>query len=305
MHSSTETLNGVKRAWSYEPSICVRPRATLSGSEPRSIHRQRSIIGVDMRGLQGKVSVVVGAAPGNIGAAAANRLAEEGSTVVVASHSKSSGEQVAAEIHDTGGTAIWHEVDIASEESWGDLVGFAVKEVGGIDNLFSVAADLSVETMGVDSESDILSIPTEVWKRTLDVNLTGYMLGAKSTIPVMLERGGGSIVNTMSGAAWLAEPIRLAYGTSKLGIAALTRHIAAAMGKRGVRCNAVSPGLVLTSASLRVMTQEARDSILAALPTTRLGVPDDIAAMVAFLFSDDGAWINGQTIRVDGGGVMR
>lgn len=258
-----------------------------------------------MRGLRDKVSVVVGAAPGNIGAAAASRLAEEGSTVVVADLHDARAEQVAQAIRDQGGQAVAHAVDIGSGDSYAALIAFVSRELGGLDNLFNVAADLSPEVMGIDSQSDIVSIPLDVWRRTLDVNLTGYMLGARLAIPVMLGRGGGSIVNTMSAAAWLAQPMRPAYSTSKLAIEALTRHVASAMGKRGIRCNAVAPGLVLTATALRVIPEESREAQLADLPATRLGRPEDIAAMVALLFSDDGAWINGQVIRVDGGRVMR
>lgn len=258
-----------------------------------------------MRGLRDKVSVIAGAAPGNIGAATAVRLAEEGGTVVVADLDSAAAEQVARDIRTGGGSAAAHEVDISSENSYAELIAFTCKEFGGLDNLFQVAADLSSATMGVDSESDILSIPVAVWRRTLDVDLTGYMLGAKLAIPAMLERGGGSIVNTMSDAVWLADPVRSAYSSAKSGVDALTRHIAAAMGKRGVRCNAVSPGLVITAAASRVIPRDVQDAQLAALPSTRLGVPEDLAAMVAFLFSDDARWVNGQTIRVDGGSVMR
>jgi len=258
-----------------------------------------------MRGLLDKVSVIVGAAPGNIGAAAAMRLAEEGSRVVVADLNESAAELVAQQIRDAGGSAVAHPVDISSEDSYADLIAYASKEFDGLDNLFQVAADLSAETMGVDSDSDILTIPMDVWKRTLEVDLTGYMVGAKLAIPAMLERGGGSIVNTMSAAAWLADPVRPAYSTAKMGLAALTRHIASAMGKRGVRCNAVAPGLVLTDAALRVIPEDVRNDQLAGLPSTRLGEPEDIGAVVAFLFSDDAVWINGQTISVDGGRVMR
>ena len=258
-----------------------------------------------MRGLRDKVSVVVGAAPGNIGGTTALRLAEEGSVTVVADLSIEAAEGVAQQIRDAGGVAVAHPADISSEKSYAALIGFVSGEFGGFDNLFQVAADLSAQTMGVDSESNVVSVPTEVWRRTLDVDLTGYMLGAKLAVPVLLARGGGSIVNTMSAAAWLAEPVRAAYSTAKAGIEALTRHTASAFGQQGIRCNAVAPGLIMTQTASRIIPKDIQDSQLAALPATRLGRPEDIAAMVAFLFSEDAVWINGQTVRVDGGSVMR
>lgn len=258
-----------------------------------------------MRGLANSISVVVGAAPGNIGGATARRLAEEGSVTVVADLAAEAAEAVARTIRDSGGVAVSHAVDISSEDSYAALIDFVTTEFAGLDNLFQVAADLSAQTMGVDSASNVVSIPTEVWRRTLDVNLTGYMLGAKLAIPVMLERGGGSIVNTMSAAAWLAEPVRAAYSTAKVGLEGLTRHIASAFGKQGIRCNALAPGLIMTETASRLIPQDVQQTQLAALPSTRLGLPEDIAASVAFLLSEDASWINGQTIRVDGGSVMR
>ena len=258
-----------------------------------------------MRGLANKVSIVAGASPGGIGAAAASRLAAEGSSVVVADLRESSAARIAEEIQDAGGEAIACGVDISSEQSYAALIATAERHFGGADCLFQVAADLSPATIGVDGASDVTTIPTDVWNRTLDVNVTGYMHGAKAAIPAMLKRGGGSIVNTMSAAAWLAQPTRPAYATSKLAIEALTRHIAAAFGQQGVRCNAVAPGLVLTETAARVASPDERERQLHDLPSPRLGQPEDVAAMVAFLFSDDAEWINGQTIRVDGGRVMR
>ncbi len=258
-----------------------------------------------MRGLRDKVSVVVGAAPGNIGAGAAARLAAEGAQVVVADLAAEAAEQVAEELCVAGGRAVARTVDISSAESVSELFTFVGAELGGLDCLFNVAADLSARTMGVDSRNDVVSLPLEVWQRTLEVNLTGYMLAARSAIPMMVARGGGSIVNTMSAAAWLAQQQRPAYGTSKVALEGLTRHVAAAYGKQGVRCNAVAPGLVLTVSALRVIPPESRERQLAELPSPRLGTPEDVGALVAFLCSDDGAWINGQTIRVDGGRVMR
>lgn len=120
----------------------------------------------------------------------------------------------------------------------------------------------------------------------------------------MLKRGGGSIVYTSSGAAFFSDVTRVAYAVSKAGLHALLRHVALRWGKEGVRANAVAPGLVITPASAGVPEEELA-AILERSSSTRLGKPDDIAAMVAMLFSEDGAWINGQAIGVDGGYYMR
>jgi len=185
------------------------------------------------------------------------------------------------------------------------MIDTAVRKLGGIHTLFNVAADLSPGTIGADSSHDVTNIPVEVWRRTLDVNLTGYMLTTRYALPHMFAAGSGSIVNTMSAAAWMAEPVRVAYSAAKAGVAALTRHTATIGGKQGVRCNAIAPGTVLTESVLRVLPAAERERQLADIPSTRLGTPEDIAALVAFLASDDGAWINGQTLSVDGGLTKR
>jgi NAD(P)-dependent dehydrogenase (short-subunit alcohol dehydrogenase family) len=261
-----------------------------------------------MRGLKEKVAVIAGGSGENIGAFTAVRLAEEGCKVVVADLDATGAEAVAARINAAGGQAVGSWVNVADEDSYRELVAFAVHTFGGVDGLFNVAADPARgQHGGADGrpDLDVLEIDNEIWQRTFDVTLTGYMYGIRHVLPVMIERGGGSIVNTMSAAVWMAEPRRVAYASAKAGVAALTRHTATIGGKRGVRCNAIAPGTVRTPHNISAMTPEEVDRQIAATRSTRLGKPDDIAAMVAFLFSEDGSWINGQTIVVDGGAVLR
>ena len=162
-----------------------------------------------------------------------------------------------------------------------------------------MAADLSAGAVGRDS--DVISIPLDVWRHTIDVMLTGYMYGIRHALPIMIERGSGAIVNTMSSIVWLGEAQRVAYQAAKAGLYGLTRHTATLGGKRGVRCNSVAPGVTLTRAALENLSDEYRAQVLTDVQSPRLGLPADIAAMVAFLLSDDAAYINGQTILVDGG----
>jgi NAD(P)-dependent dehydrogenase (short-subunit alcohol dehydrogenase family) len=146
-----------------------------------------------------------------------------------------------------------------------------------------------------------MSVPLDVWKHTIDVTLTGYMYGVRHALPIMIENGGGAIVNTMSSSVWMGEPVRVSYQSAKSGLLGLTRHAATLGGKHGVRTNLLSPGVVLTGAALAVTTDEWRAEVLEGVRSPRLGEPEDIAAMVAFLLSDDGAYINGQSLLVDGG----
>ncbi|MFC5745290.1 SDR family NAD(P)-dependent oxidoreductase [Actinomadura rugatobispora] len=258
-----------------------------------------------MRGLDGKVSLIAGAAPGNIGGATAHRLSSEGARVVVSDINEDAARALAEQIVAEGGDAVAIQVDLSSEQSVVGMMKFAVDSFGGVDHLFNVAADLSPATIGADSSHNVLDLPIEVWSRTIDVTLTGYMYTIRHAMPLMIERGGGSIVNTMSAAVWMAEPVRASYSAAKSGVEALTRHVARVGGRQGVRCNAVAPGTVLTEALLRTLPEEIQRRQLEEIPSTRLGKPEDIAAAVAFLFSDDGEWVNGQALSIDGGLIMR
>jgi NAD(P)-dependent dehydrogenase (short-subunit alcohol dehydrogenase family) len=255
-----------------------------------------------MRGLHGKVVVIAGGATG-IGAASAHRLAAEGARVVVGDVNREGAEDTAQSIRDAGGEARSFAFDIADEASSGDLIRFAATELGGIDGLFNVAADLRAETLGRDT--NLLDVPIEVWQRTLAVNLTGYLYTMRHALPALLERGGGAIVNTISGLVLNGDPQRPAYGASKGGVVTLTLHVASRWGKEGVRCNAVAPGMVLTDNSLRNISPEEREEVMGRVRSPRLGKPDDLAAMVTLLMSEDGEWINGQVIAVNGGTGLR
>jgi NAD(P)-dependent dehydrogenase (short-subunit alcohol dehydrogenase family) len=252
-----------------------------------------------MRGLKGKVAIVAGAAPGNIGGATAIRLAEEGMLVVAADLNEAAAQTVVDGIAASGGTAVARGFDITDEGSYRDLVTFTVERFGGLHGLFNVAADLSPRNIGRDS--DVISVPFDVWQHTIDVTLTGYMYGIRHALPIIIEQHSGSIINTMSSAVWVGEAERVAYQTAKSGLVGLTRHTATLGGKHGVRTNVLSPGVILTGAALKNTTEEYREQTLATVRSPRLGKPEDLAAMVAFLFSDDGAYINGQSLLVDGG----
>ena len=131
--------------------------------------------------------------------------------------------------------------------------------------------------------------------------LRGAMYGIRHALPVMIKQGGGAIVSTVSTSAWTGADRHVAYQVANAGLHGLARHTAMLGGKHGVRCNSVAAGVILTRAALANTTEEWRTEILASVQSPRLGIPEDIAAMVAFLFSDDAAYVNGQTIHVDGG----
>lgn len=252
-----------------------------------------------MRGLDGTVAIVVGATPDNVGAATAIRLAEEDATVVVADRNESAAAAVVAEIQELDGTAAAQPLDISDEASYKALIDFTVNEFGRLDGLCNVAADLSAST--TDQDGDVISVPLELWRHTIDVTLTGYMYGIRHALPVMIKQGGGAIVNTVTTSAWPGADRHVAYQAANAGVYGLTRHTATLGGKQGVRCNSVVAGVILTRAALADTTEEWRTEILVSVKAPRLGIPEDLAAMVAFLFSDDAAYVNGQTIHIDGG----
>ncbi|KUH67474.1 hypothetical protein AU184_26350 [Mycolicibacterium novocastrense] len=247
-----------------------------------------------MKGLQGKVVVVAGGATG-IGAAAAARLGSEGARVLVGDINLAGAQQTAGGIVEAGGEAEPFEFDISDEGACHDLITAAHERWGAVHGLYNVAADLSENTLGRDA--DIVAVPTEVFTRTLAVNLMGFFYTSRAAIPLMLEGGGGSIVHTTSGVV-LGNQRFVAYGASKGGIIAMSRHIATRYGKDGIRSNAIDPGITLTGNQLAMVTEEERADRLRFTKAARFGQPDEIAAMVAFLLSDEAPWINGQTYAV-------
>ena len=236
-----------------------------------------------------------------IGAATALRLAREGARVVIGDHRVGEAQRVAARITESGGESAAQHFDIVDEGSVRRLIAVAVERYGGLDGIHVNAADLEA----VMHDSDAVEVPLEVYDRTLAVNLRGHLLCTRHAVPALLARGGGAIVYTSSGAAFMGEDSRVAYAMSKSGLHALLRHVASRWGKQGIRANAVAPGLVMTDAVRRAMTEEACAQVLAITRSPRLGTPEDIAAAVTFLLSDEAAWINGQVLSVDGGVTLR
>lgn len=251
-----------------------------------------------MQRLSGRVAVVSGSYSG-IGEAVAVRLAAEGASVVLANSNQARGEEAAARIAATGGSAVALPFDLTDEDSIRALFAAAAQRFGAPTILVNSAAITRGDTMARDGA--VQNIEREVWQRVFDVNATGTMLMIKAALPFLVAAGGGAIVNIGSGASQTGDLFRPAYAASKAAIDSLTRYVATQYGKKGVRCNCVSPGMIVTENAMDVHTDQSLALIERHALTPYLGRPEDIAAMVALLVSEDGRFVTGQTICVDGG----
>jgi NAD(P)-dependent dehydrogenase (short-subunit alcohol dehydrogenase family) len=248
--------------------------------------------------LDGKVAIVTGSAHG-IGAATASRLAHDGAAVIVADLDAAGATLHAESIVAAGGSAIGVGVDIADESSVRDLIATTVSAFGGLDVLHNNASAMNL----TPGDVDVLGLDLETWDGTMRTNLRGTMLCCKAAIPHLLERGGGSVINTSSGQALRGDTGQTSYSAAKAAVIALSRSIATQYGNRGIRCNAICPGLILTDRLKQKLDGPATERLLRHQLLPRTGQPEDIANLVCFLVSDEGSFITGQDICIDGGSL--
>ncbi|WP_433467976.1 SDR family oxidoreductase [Spirillospora sp. CA-128828] len=241
--------------------------------------------------FEGKVAVVTGAAQG-IGEAYARALASEGASVVVADvHER--GQGVADDIK-----GLFVRTDVSDPASAEAMAAAARERFGGIDHLVNNAAIFG--TMKLDF---LFTVDWDYYRKFMSVNMDGALLCARACYPHMQARGGGSIVNQSSTAAWQYSGF---YGLAKVGVNGLTQQLAHELGGMNIRVNAIAPGPIDTEANRTVVPGNMSQKIVQdKMALKRMGSPEDLVGACLFLLSDEAAWITGQIINVDGGEVFR
>ena len=247
--------------------------------------------------LQNKVAIVTGGGAG-MGLAVSLAYAREGAQVVVAEINRANGEAAVQAIRDAGGQAIFAQTDVADSAQVAALVDAALEAFGGVDILYANAA---VQLVGQDARAHELS--EAAWDRTYSINIRGVWLCAKYTIPALLKRGGGSIINVASPTGLFGcAPGYTAYSSAKGAVYGLTRVMAADYAKDKIRVNALIPGATETPLTRELFANaETRNSLIAATPLGRLGQAEDVVGLAVFLASDESAFCTGGFFPVDGG----
>jgi NAD(P)-dependent dehydrogenase (short-subunit alcohol dehydrogenase family) len=249
----------------------------------------------DLFDLTGKVAIVTGGGSG-IGRQMAEGLAEAGANLVLCARKAERCEQAAAELERLGVRALGLGCDVRDPEQVQAVVGRAVHELGGVDVLVNNAGTV----WGATPED----MPLEGWQKVVDVNLTGVFLFAQAAGRVMIERGGGAIVNIASTAGLHGAPPEfvntVVYHATKGGVIAFTRDLAWKWAQHGIRVNAIAPGWFPSDMSKFVLDAQG-DELVRRIPMRRFGGPDDLKGAVVFLASPASAYVTGHTLVVDGG----
>ena len=241
-----------------------------------------------MTRFEDRVALVTGGASG-IGKATAMRLADEGGAVVVADVQDDAGKGVVEEIERRGGKALYVHLDVTDEAGWATAVASAIDAFGGLDIL--------VNNAGIGDTEPIEATTTETWNKVVAVTQTSVFLGMKAAAEALKQSGHGSVVNISSMYGIVGSGVSPAYHAAKGAVRLLTKTTALGWAGDGVRVNSVHPGYIDTP----ILGDTDRDVLAGATPMGRLGRPEEIAAMITFLASDEASFVTGAELVVDGG----
>ena len=247
--------------------------------------------------VAGKVALVSGAARG-IGAATAKRLAQEGAAVVLGDVLETEGRQTAAGIVAAGGRATFMPLDVTSAAHWQQVIDAAVAAYGKLDVL--------VNNAGISGRAAVGETDVETWERVMEINGKGVFLGTKLAIPELRKAGGGSIINISSIYGIVGSETSAAYHASKGAVRIFTKAAAIQYAAEGIRVNSVHPGFVdspMTAASHAL--PEVHNLRISRTPLGRMGTPEDIAAGILYLASDESSFVTGSELVIDGGMTAR
>ena len=243
--------------------------------------------------VAGKVALVSGAARG-IGAATAKLLAQEGAAVVLGDVLETEGRQTAAGIVAAGGRATFMPLDVTRADSWQQVIAAAVAAYGKLDVL--------VNNAGISGRAAVGETDVETWERVMEINGKGVFLGTKLAIPELRKAGGGSIINISSIYGIVGSETSAAYHASKGAVRIFTKAAAIQYAAEGIRVNSVHPGFVdspMTAANHAL--PEVHNLRISRTPLGRMGTPEDIAAGILYLASDESAFVTGSELVIDGG----
>ena len=245
--------------------------------------------------LEGKVALITGGARG-MGASEAQLFIDEGAKVVISDVLDSVGQETAKRLSPDGSVCTFLHHDVTSEDDWASVVESVIKTYGQLDIL--------VNNAGIFERGSVLDTTLPAFSRTMDINVTGVFLGMQAVAPHMVGRGKGSIINISSVNGQKGAFGQTNYAAAKAGMHGFTKSLALEVARYGVTVNTVSPGYIGTKMVMAIPKEVLDTKIIPQIPMGRLGKPEEVAGLVAYLSSEEAAFVTGANIAINGGQHM-